>query len=355
MAKSHLLLDETPLIVLPSLAKAFGINEAIAIQQIHWVCGVKLEHEDWRTFHDGEMWCSYKTEQWLEKMPWVSDSTCRRMLTGLIAKGILITCKPNATEWNHTKWYRIDYQKLSESEDQNTTTETTETNQSDCTERIGQIDRIGVASLTDSSIYKKEILKREGEKDDNPKQVIAKQPPVCLKNTETPLQTNNPSTGSSLTPESVGQTRTDSVKLLPKRSADLGDLRGKRFDHRAIAQNFVTLFSLGEEQGYYEWAVEVFEKKKDRDPEKSANISLLCLRAGHKATPLDLKMLDQYRKSLISICPDSQQTLLNSAYESLVIEYNKDPSIASLPHDEFKSRYGMSLYKFLEQYSESIA
>ena len=112
MKKSHLLIDETPLIVLPTLAGLVGINEAIAIQQIHWVCRVKTEHEDYRTLHNGEMWCSYTVDQWLQKMPWLKERTCRRMLTGLEERKILIVTKPNAKEWNHTKWYRVDYTVL---------------------------------------------------------------------------------------------------------------------------------------------------------------------------------------------------------------------------------------------------
>ena len=48
---TYLLLDERPLQVLPTLAAIFGINEAIAIQQIHWVITIKHEHQDDKTFY----------------------------------------------------------------------------------------------------------------------------------------------------------------------------------------------------------------------------------------------------------------------------------------------------------------
>lgn len=164
MKKSHLLIDETPLIVLPTLAGHVGINEAIAIQQIHWVCQVKAEHEDWRTFHDDEMWCSYTVDQWLQKMPWLKERTCRRMLTGLEERKLLIATKPNAKDWNHTKWYRVDYvvlDKLDGSIYQNCQNDVDKLTGSMRTNLPDQ----DVDKLTDSSISKKDHRKKIDQTD----------------------------------------------------------------------------------------------------------------------------------------------------------------------------------------------
>lgn len=165
--KSHLLIEEAPLIVLPTLAALVGINEAIAIQQIHWVCRVKAEHEDYRTFHDDEMWCSYKIDQWLQKMPWLKDRTCRRMLSGLEERKILIVTKPHAKEWNHTKWYRVDYDVLDKigcSIYQNCQTDVDNLTDSERTD----LPLLDVDNLTDSSIDKKDIKEITKERVEEP-------------------------------------------------------------------------------------------------------------------------------------------------------------------------------------------
>ena len=107
---THLLLNERPLQVLPTLAAIFGINEAIAIQQIHWVITIKHEHQDNKTFYQGFMWCKYTLPQWREKMPWLCESTIYRFFKKLENEGIIKTCQPYASSRDQTKWYRIDYE-----------------------------------------------------------------------------------------------------------------------------------------------------------------------------------------------------------------------------------------------------
>ena len=106
---THLLLNEKPLMVLPSLAKYFGINESIILQQIHWVIEIKQEHEDDRTDHDGFTWCKYTLAQWQSKLGWLTTDGIYRLLKRLEEKTIVRSCKPNAGKRDQTKWYRIDY------------------------------------------------------------------------------------------------------------------------------------------------------------------------------------------------------------------------------------------------------
>jgi hypothetical protein len=109
---THLLLNERPLQVLPTLAAVFGINEAIAIQQIHWVITIKHEHQDDKTFYEDFMWCKYTLVQWGEKMPWLSGSSIFRLFKKLENEGIIKTIQPYASSRDQTKWYRIDYDVL---------------------------------------------------------------------------------------------------------------------------------------------------------------------------------------------------------------------------------------------------
>lgn len=104
------LFDERPLIVLPSLAKLVGVNGAIVLQQCHWICGIKEEHDDHRTESGGHYWCNYTYAQWRDKvLPWLSLRSTGKVLRELEERGFLFSRKPNKKEWNHTKWYRVNY------------------------------------------------------------------------------------------------------------------------------------------------------------------------------------------------------------------------------------------------------
>lgn len=109
---THLLLNEKPLMVLPSLAKLLGINASIAVQHIHWIIEIKHENQDDRTDYDGFTWCKYSLTQWQAKMCWMSIDGIQKMLTKLEADGAIISCKPDAKSRNQTKWYRVDLDGL---------------------------------------------------------------------------------------------------------------------------------------------------------------------------------------------------------------------------------------------------
>jgi hypothetical protein len=78
---SKLLIDEPPLQVLPSLALAIGLNEAIFLQQLHyWL--QRSEHQ-----HAGQRWVYNTLEGWHEQFPFWSMSTVRRTIRSLKAQG----------------------------------------------------------------------------------------------------------------------------------------------------------------------------------------------------------------------------------------------------------------------------
>lgn len=105
---SRLLIEDKPLIVLPSLAVELGLNEAIFLQQLHyWLQGSRNER-------DGYLWVYNTYEKWQEQFPFWSISTIRRMIGKLEAGGYIITEQFNSSHNNQTKWYRIDYSKFRE-------------------------------------------------------------------------------------------------------------------------------------------------------------------------------------------------------------------------------------------------
>jgi DnaD/phage-associated family protein len=103
---SNLLINESPILVLPSLATKVGLSEAIFIQQLHyWL-------KDSKNVRDGYKWVYNTYEDWHEQFPWWSISTIRRIITKLENSKLLIIGNYNRLKIDNTKWYRIDYELL---------------------------------------------------------------------------------------------------------------------------------------------------------------------------------------------------------------------------------------------------
>lgn len=110
---SKLLIDEHPLQVLPSLAVAVGLNEAIILQQIHYWLRISEQSKDKNKFRDGCWWTYGTVTEWQTKnFPFWSESTVQRAFANLEKMGVLISKKFNAPAWDHTKWYTVDYTRL---------------------------------------------------------------------------------------------------------------------------------------------------------------------------------------------------------------------------------------------------
>lgn len=104
---SKALINENPLLVLPSLAVTLGLNEAIVLQQVHFW----LQYS--RNKRDGRLWV-YKTYvDWGHEFPFWSDKTIRRAIGSLETGGTLLSTDAyNKMPMDKTKWYAIDYEKL---------------------------------------------------------------------------------------------------------------------------------------------------------------------------------------------------------------------------------------------------
>jgi len=110
---TKLLINEHPLIVLPTLAVKVGLNESIILQQVHYW----LDSRTNKNIKDGKHWVYNTYGQWQEQFPFLSEATIRRSIANLEKSGLLISKNYNSNSFSKTKWYTINYEKLSELED----------------------------------------------------------------------------------------------------------------------------------------------------------------------------------------------------------------------------------------------
>ena len=108
--KGVLLLDSRPLVVVPELAVAIGLAEAIILQQIHYWLEINRREE--RNFRDGYTWTYNSVAEWQKQFPFYTTKTIQRTITKLENQGILISKLYNKENFDRTKWYRIDYAAL---------------------------------------------------------------------------------------------------------------------------------------------------------------------------------------------------------------------------------------------------
>lgn len=108
MKKSSLLINEPPLQVLPSLAKAIGLNEAIVTQQLHYW----LENPKAGITRFGHRWIYNTYDEWLENFPFWSIPTIQRTFANLEKKGVIISAQLEKRNRDMRKFYRINYDQL---------------------------------------------------------------------------------------------------------------------------------------------------------------------------------------------------------------------------------------------------
>ncbi|MBI4319692.1 MAG: hypothetical protein HY675_14485 [Chloroflexi bacterium] len=105
--QGSLLLDEPPLLVLPTLAARVGLHESIILQQIHyWVRAGAGE------VHEGRRWVYNSYPGWQKQFPFLSEFQIGRAMRSLEEQGLLVSGNFNRSGLDKTKWYAIDYDKL---------------------------------------------------------------------------------------------------------------------------------------------------------------------------------------------------------------------------------------------------
>lgn len=104
-----LLINEPPLMVLPSLAAELGTaDEAIVLQQLHYW----LQRSS--NVRDGHRWVYNSMTDWMKQFPWIkSRKRLSRYFDDLEDRGLVVTGNYNKAAFDKTKWYRIDYDALS--------------------------------------------------------------------------------------------------------------------------------------------------------------------------------------------------------------------------------------------------
>jgi len=107
---SHLL-DEVPLNVYRSLAVALGdVNQAIILQELHWLLNEKRLKNDHYAFIDGKWWVYNSYAEWqIAFFPWLSIPTLQRLFAELEDRQIVRSRQGVKNPMDRRKWYTIDY------------------------------------------------------------------------------------------------------------------------------------------------------------------------------------------------------------------------------------------------------
>ena len=100
--------SEKPLLLLPWLACRIGINEAIVLQQIHFLCSLKTGGKTIR----GHKWIWNTYEAWkADHFPFWSIRTVRTTIESLENQGLIHSCQPDG-HMSRKKYYRVNPDRI---------------------------------------------------------------------------------------------------------------------------------------------------------------------------------------------------------------------------------------------------
>lgn len=103
---SSLLISEPPMQVLPSLAVAIGLNQAIVLQQLHyWILRAGKER-------DGHKWVFATYPELAQQFPFWSISTIKRTMRDLVDNGYVLVGNFNRMNIDRTNWYAVCYERV---------------------------------------------------------------------------------------------------------------------------------------------------------------------------------------------------------------------------------------------------
>lgn len=95
-----------------TLMEKLGVNEALFLCQImYWL---KKNKGSGINYRNGRYWTYNTYQKWLEQMPWFSLSTLRRTVDSLEKSKCLITGRFNQNNYDKTRWYTVDFERVSE-------------------------------------------------------------------------------------------------------------------------------------------------------------------------------------------------------------------------------------------------
>lgn len=107
-----LLYDEPPIAVSPMLCRLLGLAETVFLQQLHF--RLHQKSSDLRTYEkymvDGRHWVYWTHQELLREIPLGrSTDPHKRIIKRLRDAGILRVRQLQASDWNHTNYFSIDY------------------------------------------------------------------------------------------------------------------------------------------------------------------------------------------------------------------------------------------------------
>ena len=102
----NLLVAESPLIVLPTLAERIGLEESIFLQQVHFLTTYSKNEKD------GFKWVYNTYEEWVSIFPFFKNADkIKRIVSKLEGLGVLVTTSQyNRLKIDRRKWYRVNYE-----------------------------------------------------------------------------------------------------------------------------------------------------------------------------------------------------------------------------------------------------
>ena len=146
---SRWLFDSHPIVVDRELAKVFGLNEAIVLQQLnYWLNGKSAK------LINGRKWIYNSYKQWQkDNFPFWSLATVRRAIENCEKKGLIITDNFNKAGFDKTKWYSIDYEMV----DKGMSKRVAQNEQTDCSKRANGVAQNEQTNTRDYSEITTEI------------------------------------------------------------------------------------------------------------------------------------------------------------------------------------------------------
>jgi hypothetical protein len=110
MAKrQRLLVDEPPLLVLPTLAQRLGLQGAIVVQQLHFWVQQPTAHA-----REGRRWVYNSYQGWQRQFSFWTVPTVKRIFLHLERQGVILSAQFRKGSWDRRKWYTLDYGRLAE-------------------------------------------------------------------------------------------------------------------------------------------------------------------------------------------------------------------------------------------------
>lgn len=146
------LMDEAPIVLYPSLAKALGINQAAVFQQLHYLLSATKIGKNKYNFVDGKWWVYNTYEEWMEYFVWIKPSTIKQCFLDLEEMGLVISQQGVKKATDRRKWYTINYEAWEEfrqSIGQNLSDEQTKSVPSMNGQNLSDVYRTNIENTTD--------------------------------------------------------------------------------------------------------------------------------------------------------------------------------------------------------------